>query len=390
MNEIQKKICVTGLGHIGIPTACVLATSGYSVLGVDIDDEVVRSVQSADLINPEPKLQGLLKRAICSGNLEISAYVAPADIHIITVPTPLSLSRQPDISYVNGAIDAISPHLRPHDLILIESTCPIGTTEVIAQKLQMSCPGVHVAYCPERVLPGNILHELIYNDRVVGGIDDRSTSLAVTFYQSFVRGEVLAANVRIAEAVKLAENSYRDINIAYANELSMIADRIDLDVNELIRLANKHPRVQILKPGVGVGGHCIAVDPWFLVSSAPDLAMLTSKAREININKTGWVIQKVREAIQKNGAHVVACLGLTYKPNVPDIRESPALAVVQALEGEVEVLCVDPYTPNTIALLDALARAEIVVGLVAHNEFLNISSNDLANKIVLDFAGVFK
>lgn len=390
VNKIQKRICVTGLGHIGLPVACILATSGYAVLGVDIDDRVVIRVQSADFMDPEPNLQDLLIRAIQNGSLEASMNVAPADIHIIAVPTLLVPGNKPDISYVNAAIDAIKPHLRSHDLVLIESTCPIGTTEAIARKLQQACPGVHVAYCPERVLPGNIVHELIHNDRVVGGVDEASTAHAVTFYQSFVRGEVIATDVRTAEAVKLAENAYRDVNIAYANELSMIADHMELDINELIRLANRHPRVQILKPGPGVGGHCIAVDPWFLVAGAPDLAILTLKAREVNTKKTDWVIQKVRQAIRENGATVVACLGLAYKSNVSDTGTSPALAVVQALEREIEVLCVDPYIPNTVTLYDALARAEIVVALVAHRAFLNIPSHSLAGKIVLDFAGVFK
>lgn len=386
---MQKQICVTGLGNIGLPTACILATSGYAVLGVDIDSKVVARLQLAGLEFSEPNLQELLITVIQDSRLKVSINTAPADIHIIAVPTLLDLSKQPNISCVHAAINAIKPHLRSNDLILIESTCPIGTTDAIANELRVDCPGIHVAYCPERVLPGQILHELIYNDRVVGGVDEASMQHAAAFYRSFVCGQVLTTNSRTAEAVKLAENSYRDVNIAYANELSMIADRMDLNVNEVIRLANRHPRVQILNPGPGVGGYCITVNPWFLVSSAPDVAMLTSKAREVNTKKTDWVIQKVRTAIREKGAGVIACLGLTYKPNVADIRESPALTIVQALEKETKVLCVDPYVPNTEPLYDSLSRVEIVVSLVAHNEFLNIPSNYLCGKIILDFAGIF-
>lgn len=386
----QKHVCVTGLGHIGLPTACILATSGYTVFGVDIDETVVNQVHSTTLKNPEPYLQDLLIRAIQGNTLKVSTITSPADIHLITVPTLLAPNNRPDISYVNAAIDAVIPHLRPYNLVLVESTCPIGTTEKIAQKIWRIHPDVHVAYCPERVLPGNILHELIHNDRIVGGADETSTLQAAAFYRSFIRGDVVSTDVRMAEAVKLAENTYRDVNIAYANELSMIADRIGLNINTLIQLANRHPRVQILNPGAGVGGHCIAVDPWYLVASAPELTGLTTKSREINIKKTEWVIQKIRTTIKEKKANVVVCLGLTYKADASDTRNSPALAIVQALEEKVEILRVDPYVPNTVTLHDALTRADIVVGLVAHSAFCNIPANCLAGKTVLDFAGIFK
>jgi len=389
-NKIKPHICVTGLGFIGLPTACILATSGYSVLGVDINPEVISNVTSLKLINSEPNLQPLLEEAINSGQLRVSSRVEFADIHIIAVPTPLAPDNQPDLSNVDAAINAITPFLRPENLIVIESTSPIGTTEITAQKLQKHCPGISVAYCPERVLPGNILHELIHNDRVVGGINEASTLKAVAFYKSFVQGEVIPTDVRTAEAVKLAENTYRDINIAYANELSMIADQLSLNVKDLIRLANRHPRVQILEPGPGVGGHCIALNPWFLVSSAPGLARLITRAREVNKDKTEWVIQKVRAAIKENDAKVVACLGLTYKSNVADLRESPALSIIQALETEAKVLRVDPYCSDTEQLHEAIAHADIVVGLVAHKEFQNIPSHHLSGKVVLDFAGLFE
>lgn len=390
MNAVQKKVCVIGLGYIGLPTACVLATSCYDVLGVDIDNKVISRIQSADLIDPEPHLRNLLIKAIHTNNLKASSHIDLADIYIITVPTPLDKNNQANISYVNTAANTIGSYLRSNNLVLIESTCPIGTTETVAHKLRVFCPDIHVAYCPERVMPGNIIQELIYNDRVVGGIDAASTLHAVTFYQSFVKGNILATNVRTAEAVKLAENAYRDINIAYANELSMISDRLGLDVNELIGLANKHPRVQILNPGPGVGGHCIAVDPWFLASSAPDLANLITTARKVNIKKADWVIQKIKDAIKRNGANVIACLGLTYKPDTSDIRESPALIIVQALEKEARVIRVDPYVPNTEPLYEALSSSDIIVGLVAHKSFLDIPNSLLVGKTVLDFAGVFK
>lgn len=389
-NKIKTRICVTGLGFIGLPTACILATSGYSVLGVDINPEVISNITSLKLINSEPNLQPLLEEAINSGQLRVSSQVEFSDIHIIAVPTPLAPDNQPDLSNVDAAIDAIAPFLRPEDLILIESTSPIGTTEITAQKLQKRCPGISVAYCPERVLPGNILHELTHNDRVVGGINEASTLKAVAFYKSFVQGEVIPTDVRTAEAVKLAENTYRDINIAYANELSMIADQLSLNVKDLIRLANRHPRVQILEPGPGVGGHCIALNPWFLVSSAPGLARLITRAREVNKDKTEWVIQKVRAAIKENDANVVACLGVTYKPNVADLRESPALSIIQALEKETKVLRVDPYCSDAEQLHEAIAHADIIVGLVAHKEFRNIPSDHLSGKVVLDFAGLFE
>lgn len=387
---MQKQICVTGLGIIGLPTACILATSGYNVLGVDIDGKRVACLQAADLESSEPHLQDLLKRALQKGCLQLSTKPSLAEIHIIAVPTLLDLNNEPDISCVYSAVSAIKPHLRPGDLVIIESTCPIGTTEVIAEEIRMDCSGVHVAYCPERVLPGHILHEFIHNHRIVGGVDEASTGEAVSFYRSFVQGEVVATHARTAEAVKLAENTYRDINIAYANELSMISDQMGLDALEVIRLANKHPRVQILSPGPGVGGYCITVNPWFLASSAPDLAKLTTQARAVNTQKTDWVINKIRETMKKKEATTVACLGITYKADVGDIRESPALAIVQALEKDFNVLQIDPYVPSTNPMDEALTCTEVVVGLVAHKAFLAIPSSCLDGKTVLDFAGIFR
>lgn len=386
---MRKKVSVIGLGNIGLPTACLLASFGHDVLGVDTDHQVINRLQSKQIHLLEPNLQNLLIQAIETGSFKTSTQPAPADVHVIIVPTFLNTKREPDLQCVYQAVETLKPFLRPQDLVLIESTCPIGTTEKLACDLRSDCPQTFVAYCPERVLPGNILHELIHNDRVVGGVDDRSISAAVSFYQSFVKGEVLGTDAKTAEAVKLAENSYRDINIAYANELSMIADQMDLDIHKVIELANRHPRVAILNPGPGVGGYCIGPNSWFLASAAPHLAQLTVKARDVNLQKSKWVIQKIKEAIEQKKAHTIACLGLTYKANVADTRQSPALEIVKALEKEVHVLRVDPYVPGTELLDHALSLAPIIVSLVAHAEFSTIPPAYLEGKTVLDFAGVF-
>ncbi len=386
----KKKICVHGLGHIGLPMACILANKGYEVLGIDINKKMLDRLQNGKIIHSEPGLQEILVKAIQNGNLKLSTTPAETDIHIIAVPTLLDQNKHADISQLKAAIDTIKPYLRAHDLILIESTCPIGTTRILAQNLYKSCPKISLAYCPERVLPGNILHELIQNDRVIGGIDEASTLQAKNFYKSFIHGKIYPVKVETAEAVKLCENAYRDINVAYANELSMIADRLHLNIYELINLANKHPRVHILEPGAGVGGHCIAVDPWYLVSSAPDLALLITQARATNINKTNWILEKIRESIQQKKAQVVVCLGLTYKANNSDTRESPALTIVETLKQEIEVIAIDPYVLHTTPLYEAISRSDIIVGLVAHQTFLNIPSAILEGKVILDFAGIFK
>jgi UDP-N-acetyl-D-mannosaminuronic acid dehydrogenase len=386
---VKGQLCVIGLGHIGLPTACLLASVGYDVLGVDISEEVVARVQAAQGGSPEPQLDELLGQAVASGRLRTALSPAVADIHLIAVPTPLAKDRQADLSHVMAAADALAPHLRAEDLVLIESTCPIGATDRVAATLRARCPGVGVAYCPERVLPGDIVRELVKGDRIVGGIDARSTEQAVAFYRSFVRADVVATDARTAEAVKLAENTFRDINIAYANELSMIFDHLDLDVSEVIGLANRHPRVDILAPGPGVGGHCLAVDPWFLASAAPDIATLTVEARSVNRRKTEWAIRQINKAAKKKINCVIACFGLTYKPNASDLRNSPALAIAQALEKGFNVLRVDPHVSGTCEAEDALKRADVVVGLVAHRPFAAITSSQLAGKVILDFAGVF-
>lgn len=386
---MPKNICVMGLGHVGLPLACTLAISGFQVTGVDTNPNVLKSIQSNKLLSPEPGLQSLLTAALDSGLFKTSNQPKPAEVHVIAVPTPLSAGNSPDLSFLFAAIDALCSVLRCHDLVLIESTCPVGTTERVAQRIAKSCQDVYVAYCPERVLPGNLLYELTYNNRIVGGMDEASTREASKFYSTFIKGQVLNCDARTAEAVKLVENSYRDVNIAYANELSMLCDHLKLNANEVIHLANQHPRVNILQPGAGVGGHCVAVDPWFLISAAPALTPLTSKARQVNLQKTDWVIQKIKNTIQKKDITVVACLGLTYKPNVTDIRESSALKIADELSKEVIVLRVDPFVPNSVALPEALIQAELIVGLVAHDAFLNIPLKNLSGKFLLDFAGIF-
>lgn len=386
---MNKKVSVIGLGHIGLPMACILANCGFKVCGVDCNDAVISNVKSAKLANTEKDLQALLKKVIENQHFNVSSAPTAADIHIIAVPTPLDKANQPDLSHVNAAVQSIKPYLRPHNLIIIESTCPIGTTDQIAQNVREHYRDIYVAYCPERVLPSNILHECVHNDRVVGGVDNDSTDQAVAFYRTFVRGEIHPTHARMAEAVKLSENAFRDVNIAFANELSMIADRLHLDINLLIRLANRHPRVNILEPGPGVGGHCIAVDPRFLAAAAPEMALLVTKAREVNIRKTEWVVNKIKEAIKEYGARSIACLGLTYKPNVADVRESPALHIVNALQEEIQIYRVDPHVPHTTPLDESLVQADIIVGLVAHREFSNIPFHLLKGKIVLDFGRVF-
>ena len=390
ISTTKMKICVMGLGHIGLPIACILANSGYSVLGVDHDAEVVQRIQSTSLVTSEPNLIDLLKTAIASKNLTVSKYISSSEIYIIAVPTLLTIDNQPDLTCVFEAVDIVIPYLKPDNMVLITSTCPIGTTERIAQKLWMSCSEIFVAYCPERALPSNIIHEIVYNDRIIGGVNELSSTKALDFYKSFIKGELQVTSAKTAEAVKLAENAYRDLNIAYANELSMIADDVGLDTNELIKLANQHPRVQILNPGVGVGGYCLAIDPWFLASSASYSDTIISKAREINNKKTEWVIEKIREEIKNANATLIACLGLTYKANVSSIGNSNALEVVNILKKEINVLSVDPYVNDTIPLHEALINSQIIVILVAHTEFLNISKHSLKDKVVLDFVGALR
>lgn len=398
---MQQTVCVVGLGYIGLPTASFLATKGCKVIGVDVSSKVVDTINRAEVHIQEPELDVLVRSAVHSGNLTAQTEPAEADVFFITVPTPVNEDRKPDLSYVKSASRAIAPYVRPGNLVILESTCPIGTTEDLVLETLIEegvdiTDGVLVAHCPERVLPGRILTELVQNDRIVGGINDASTAAAATFYRQFVSGEVFETSARLAEMTKLTENTFRDVNIALANELSIICDRHDIDIWELVRLANRHPRVNILRPGPGVGGHCIAVDPWFVVASAPEQARLIRTAREVNDAKPGWVVEKVKAKADRFKHPTIACLGLAFKADVDDLRQSPAVDIARALQREEvgELLVCEPniaeHADFTLTPLnDALARADIILLLVDHKEFKVLNPHRLQDKIIIDTRGVF-
>ncbi|NCG18033.1 MAG: UDP-N-acetyl-D-mannosamine dehydrogenase [Rhodobacterales bacterium] len=394
-----------GLGYIGLPAASYLASRGHRVLGVDVRTEVVQTINRGDVHIVEPELAGLVQAAVLSGNLCASLVPAEADIFVLAVPTPLTEGCRPDLSYVEAATEAIARHLGAGNLVILESTSPVGTTERVTRLIEEARPDLveegrrsfFVAHCPERVLPGQILRELVDNDRIVGGVDAASGERAAAFYRSFVTGQVRVTDARTAELTKLTENSFRDVNIAFANELSVICDRLGVDVWEVISLANRHPRVSVLTPGPGVGGHCLAVDPWFVVSSAPDCSRLIRTARGVNVAKEDWVIRRVLERASRFRTPVVVCLGLTYKPDIDDLRGSPALRVVRSVMrdlSEAEVLCVEPHLTQLdgvafCTLEEGLRRADVVVGLVAHTAFKAIDATDLQEKGVVDACGLF-
>lgn len=393
-------VCVMGLGYIGLPTASLLATKGMRVRGVDVRPEIVERIRKGRFDVKEPDLDVLVRSAVQSGNLEPSLEPAAASIYVIAVPTPFREGYAPDLSYVEAATASIIPLVQPGDLIVLESTSPVGTTEAIAAQVAAARPELRgqilVAHSPERVLPGQILQELVGNDRVVGGIDPASTKAAAAFYRRFVRGAVMETTARTAEMTKLVENSYRDVNIAFANELSMICHNLGIPVRELIRFANQHPRVNILQPGPGVGGHCLAVDPWFIVWSDPEQARLIRTSREVNEHKAEWVLARVIEKAERFKAPVIAVLGIAYKPDVDDTRESPSLHIAVQLRERygADVRIVEPnlqdhpYLPLS-EMNAAVAEADVVVALVAHREFRAIDREVLAAKVLLDVAGVF-
>lgn len=400
MAHLEKTICVVGLGYIGLPTASFLGTKGYTVYGVDSSPDVVRTINKGEIHIVEPDLDVLVKSAVQSGRLTAGTQPRQSDIFILAVPTPLTADRRPDLSYVESATRAISPHVRPGNLVILESTSPVGTTdELVAAVLREAGHDteneVWVAHCPERVLPGRILIELVENDRIVGGINPRATEEAVSFYSTFVRGEVLATDSRTAEMTKLVENSFRDVNIAFANELSFLCDSEGINLWELISLANRHPRVNVLQPGPGVGGHCIAVDPWFLVSRAPDLARLIRTAREVNDEKPRWVIAKIRRSAQRFKRPVIGCLGVSFKADVDDLRESPALSIVRALVAEEvgEILVAEPNLSKSDEFdlrpfAEVIQASDIVVLLVDHREFRELKATDFKEKLLIDTRGV--
>ncbi len=394
-----------GLGYIGLPTAIIAAKHGVEVVGVDVNTDVVDTTNAGKLHIVEEGLEELLQEAIASGNFK--AYTEPqkADAFFIVVPTPFKGNHEPDTSFVEAATMMVLPLLKEGDLYVIESTSPIGTTEEMAEiifKYRPELKGkIYIAYCPERVLPGNIIHELVHNDRVIGGIDEASTEKAKEFYRHFVKGQLHSTNSRTAEMCKLTENASRDVQIAFANELSLICDKTGINVWELIELANKHPRVNILQPGCGVGGHCIAVDPYFISSAYPNEARIIAQAREINNNKAQWCAEKVRRMmvefeLRNHRSPKVAMMGLAFKPNIDDLRESPAKFITSRVlqscnNGNVMVVEPNITEHNVFKLTNyktAYEKADIVVYLVNHREFAEL--NYRSDVQVLDFCGVFK
>ena len=399
------KACFMGLGYIGLPTAIIAAKYGIEVVGVDVNQEVVDTTNSGKLHIVEEGLEELLKEVIASGKFKAYARPQVADAYFIVVPTPFKGNHKPDISFVEAATKMVLPLLKEGDLFVIESTSPVGTTEKMAELIFESRPELkgklHIAYCPERVLPGNIIYELVNNDRVIGGIDEASTKKAKEFYSYFVKGQLHSTNCRTAEMCKLTENASRDVQIAFANELSLICDKAGINVWELIELANRHPRVNILQPGCGVGGHCIAVDPYFISSAYPSESRIISEARQVNNYKAKWCAEKVRRAmvdyeLNNHRVPVVALMGLAFKPNIDDLRESPAKSIASRVlqsSNNGNVMVVEPNIEehNVFKLTNyktAYEHADIVVFLVNHNEFAEL--NYRTDVEVLDFCGVFK
>jgi len=398
----NPKVVMLGLGYIGLPTAAIIASKKLQVLGVDVQARVVDTINAGGVHIIEPDLDGLVKSVVSNGWLRAALKPEPADVFIVAVPTPFGEEKRPDISYVEAATRSVLPLLRPGNLFIIESTSPVGTTRKMAKIIFEARPELRerlrVAYCPERVLPGKVIYELEHNDRVIGGIDAASTQAATDFYSIFVRGGLHPTHDKTAEMCKLTENSFRDTNIAFANELSLICDKAGINVWELIELANKHPRVKILQPGTGVGGHCIAVDPWFIVSDFPAEAQLIRRARLINDFKPLWVVEKVKNAalafaLEHGRKPLVALLGLAFKPNIDDLRESPAVQVALGLMGgpEADYLVVEPnveqWKHGALTPLDeATRRADMLVFLVAHRPFERLEQH--AHE--LDFCGARK
>lgn len=405
-----KKIVVMGLGYIGLPTASLLATKGHQVLGVDVNPQAVETINKGEIHIIEPGLDILVKSAVLSGNLRAALQPEEADIFILAVPTPFKGDHVPDISCVEAATGAIAPFAAEGNLIILESTSPVGTTERIRAILAVERPElfnnkgpkhtstIFIAHCPERVLPGQILGELVNNDRIIGGIDQPSREKTAEFYRSFVSGKVLTTDARTAELAKLTENSFRDVNIAFANELSLICDRLGVNVWELIELANRHPRVNILQPGPGVGGHCIAVDPWFIVDSAPGEAKLIRTAREVNDNKPHWVLDKVLTKAARFKDPVIGCLGLAFKANIDDLRESPALEITRSLIANKigRIMACEPNANGGFSefplysLEEVVREADILLVLVDHEEFFQIDRELLKEKVVIDTRGVWR
>jgi UDP-N-acetyl-D-mannosaminuronic acid dehydrogenase len=416
MGQQLRSVCVVGIGYIGLPTAVALATRGIQVVGYDVSERTVQAVNDGRSPIVEPDLAAELAGAVAKGALRASLEPEPADAFIIAVPTPFGPEHQPDLEAARAATRSIAPVLSKGALVVVESTCPPGTTEELSgwlaelrPDLRMphehpDDPDVNIAYCPERVLPGRIMIELITNDRTVGGITEHCAERAKALYEVFCEGEIFTTSARTAEMVKLSENAYRDVNIAFANELSLVCDALGIDVWEVIQLANRHPRVQVLSPGPGVGGHCIAVDPWFIIDAAPDESRLMRTAREVNDGKPQWVVDQVMAAAATLAKPVVACLGLAFKADVDDLRESPAVSIVEQLAGSGvgTLLVVEPHIAELpprlaayddvrlVSLDEALSAADVVVNLVDHAAFRALPPARLSGKQVVDTRGTWR
>ena len=410
------KVSVIGLGYIGLPTAAMLANRGVEVIGVDVNERIVRLLNEGKVQIVEPDLDIAVQAAVMTGRLRAVTTPEPAEVFIVAVPTPFTNGHTPDLSYIEAAARSLAPVLEKGNLVVLESTSPVGTTEKFARWLselrpELSFPhhageraDICVAYCPERVLPGRVLLELVSNDRIIGGLTPRCAERAQDLYRIFVQGTCHISDARSAEMVKLSENAFRDVNIAFANELSLICERLNVDVWEVIDLANRHPRVGILKPGPGVGGHCISVDPWFIVDSAPDLARIIRTAREVNDHKPDHVLDKVKSIAQRFKDPVIACLGLAFKANIDDLRESPALHIAERLADEQigHLSVVEPHISELPPCLQgrnnvrldpfgpALKAADIILLLVDHQQFRRVEPAQLREKIVIDTRGLWR
>jgi UDP-N-acetyl-D-mannosaminuronic acid dehydrogenase len=416
MNREKGKVVVVGLGYIGLPTASILATKGHEVVGVDVNESAVAIINSGKIHIVEPDLDVLVRSAVNSGNLKAVLVPEEGDTFILAVPTPFTQKspaddKIPDLSYIEAATRGIAPYLREGNLVILESTSPVGTTEQIAEIITQLRPdlvqarsgshthlSIYLAHCPERVLPGHIIRELVDNDRIIGGINRASAEKARDLYKSFCNGGMHLTDARTAEMAKLVENSSRDVNIAFANELSMICDKLGINVWELIELANRHPRVNILQPGPGVGGHCIAVDPWFIVAAAPKEAKLIRAAREVNDSKPHWVLDRVRSKAERFKNPVIGCLGLAFKANIDDLRESPALEITRELirSGVGRIMACEPNIGRTwedfpiYELGEVMREADILLVLVDHEEFKEIDRELLKEKVLIDTRGIWR
>jgi UDP-N-acetyl-D-mannosaminuronic acid dehydrogenase len=417
MSEQIQSISVIGLGYIGLPTAAMFASRKIKVIGVDTNQHAVNTINAGKIHIVEPELDMLVQASVTQGYLRATTVPEPADAFLIAVPTPFKNDYEPDLVFVEAAAKSIAPVLRKGNIVILESTSPVGTTEKMMHWLSQARPDlnfpaeghtgsdIHIAYCPERVLPGRVVHELVENDRIIGGITPECSRRAAEIYQIFVQGQLLFTNVRTAEMSKLAENAFRDVNIAFANELSLISDKLDINVWELIKLANRHPRVNILQPGAGVGGHCIAVDPWFIVHKTPEQAKLIRTAREVNDYKPQWVLGKIQSAVaalaatgKRTSAISVAFLGLSFKPNIDDLRESPALHIVEEFASaiDIQLKLVEPNIKtlpkslgsHTLSTIDeSVLNADIVVLLVNHQEFKDIKKRLGHHVVLIDAVG---